>query len=156
MIDPTTLNPTVVANPDLLTQIMQLNGSIAQLVQFTSHVSTGAMTAHIIEWAKGKQGFARFWSLLSDKGKVVIGLIAAALPAAGITVAFQPAANHTWTLTATGLSLAALGKLGWSLAQNWVFQQGWYQSVIKPKPVAGVQPTAAAPQPQPVIVQESK
>lgn len=148
-------DPTIVSNPDLAGQVAQLNATMAQLAQFSQHVGTGAMTAHVIEWLKTRPSIAWFWNGLSNRGKVIAGLLAAALPAAGISFTFQhPAdATGTYVFTFAGVSAATAGRLVWSLAQNWVFQQGWYQSVIKPKPVAGVPVVAGEVPPQPVVVQ---
>jgi len=123
--------------PPSADQLQQLNVLLGQIVQFTSHISTGAMTAHAIQWFKGMGWFGTLWDSLSDRGKVIFGAIAAALPAAGITVTFHhPAAGH-YLLDVQNLTVATGVAFVWSLLQNWVFQQGWYQAVIKPKPVVG-------------------
>lgn len=153
---------TVVTNPQLAEQIANLNILLSQLVQFTSHVSTGAMTAHVIEWLKARPGLSKLWDLLSDRGKVVVGFLAAAIPAAGITFTFYHPADqpNTYGIIFSGLTTATLGKLGWSLLQNWWAQQAYYASVIKAKAVTGIPhvegkkieppaPVVVAPAPRP-------
>lgn len=143
----------VVTNPNLAEQITQLNSLLGQLTQFTAHLSTGAMSAHVIQWLKTRPSLARVWSMLSDRGKVIAGMIAAALPAAGIVLTFQHPTADAYGFMATGVTGASLGKFVWSLSQNWVFQQGWYQSVIKAKPVTGVERNATETgSAQPVVV----
>lgn len=142
-----------VTNPELTAQIANLNILIGQLAQFTSHVSTGAMTAHVLQWVKTRQSIAPIWARLSDRAKVIAGMFAAAVPAAGITFTFSHPAADAFGFMVTGLTWGSAATLLWSLLQNWVMQQGWYQSVIKAKPVVGV-PHAApsgAP-PDPVVV----
>ncbi len=139
---------------DLAAQMLALNHLLSQLVQFTSHVGTGAMTAHVIEWLKDRPVLSKFWALLSDRGKVIWCLVVAALPAAGITITFIHSPDHPGQYGAIidNLTWMTAAKFVWSLSQNWVFQQGWYQSIIKPKPVTGVTPSIGKPEPQPVPV----
>ncbi len=141
-----------VTNPELGAQIANLNVLIGQLVQFTSHVSTGAMTAHVIQWVKTRASIAPIWTRLSDRMKVIAGIIAAAVPAAGIVFTFShPAAGH-YIFDFQNVTLATLGTLIWSLAQNLIWQQGYYQSVIKAKPVTGVPPKPGVAPADPVVV----
>ena len=133
----------VVTNPDLSAQIGNLNALLGQLAQFTSHVSTGAMTAQVIQWVKTRSAVAPIWTKLSDRTKVLAGMIAAAFPAAGIVFTFShPAAGH-YIFDFQNVTVLTVATFLWSLLQNWVFQQGWYATVIKPKAVSvtnGVQP----------------
>lgn len=148
-------DPQLVTNPDLVAQVANLNALLSQLSQFTSHVSTGAMTAHAIQWLKGGK-LGALWKMLSDRGKVIAGLLAAALPAAGITFTFSHPSADTYGFIFAGVTWGAVATFVWSLLQNWVFQQGWYQSVIKAKEVTGVAPKTDAPAPPsaPVAVVE--
>ncbi len=141
---------------DLSSQMEALNHLLAQLVQFTSHVGTGAMTAHVIEWLKDRPFISKVWILLSDRAKVIACLVVAALPAAGITVAFIHTPEHPnqYGFIIDNLTWMTAGKFVWSISQNWVFQQGWYQSIIKPKPVTGV-PADGSQHPTPVAVKET-
>jgi hypothetical protein len=147
---------TVVMNSDLAIQIANLNTLLSQLVQFTSHVSTGAMTAHVLEWLKVRPGLSKMWALLSDRGKVTAGFIAAALPAAGITFTFYHPADqpNTYGVIFSGLTAVTLSKFGWSLLQNWWAQQAYYASVIRAKAVTGVPHVEGArvEPPAPVVV----
>jgi hypothetical protein len=136
----------------LANQLALLNTGVSQLVQFFTHVSTGAMTAHVIEWAKGTTVLGGLWRSLSPRLKVWAGMLAAALPAAGITFTFSHPADGAYVLAVSNLTVATFFVFAWSLLQNWVMQQGWYQAVIKPRAVTGSQPSAGATHVDPVVV----
>lgn len=141
MLDPQT-GAVVVTNPALTDQIGQLNKLLSQLLEGGSHLVTGGMAAHAIQWLKTKPFIARRWADYSDQRKAFMGALAAALPASGIVFTFQHPGNGHWLLDVDHLTLVTAGLFAWSFLQNWLWQQGWYMSVIKPKPITGVAPTA--------------
>jgi hypothetical protein len=138
-------------SPDLpvsADQANQLITLISQLVQFSSHVATGAMSAHVIQWLK--QGwFAGIWKTLSDRGKILVGLVAAALPAAGISLTFQHPATGHYVLDIQNLTLLTALSFVWSIAQSWAAQQTIYNVALKPTAVVG---STVAAEPVSVVV----
>jgi hypothetical protein len=161
MIDPQTA--TQVTNPDLQAQLLATTAVLTQISSFLSHVSVGGATAHAIEWLKAKPGTAKWWALLSNRGKVIVGAVLAGLGSLGITATFQHDPQHVgvYSFVFSGVTVASVGQHLWSFVQSWVIQQGWYAGLIKPKPVTGVPEKpiiigAPVPAPQPVPVVEVK
>jgi hypothetical protein len=129
---------TPAADPVALAQQMQqLNTLLGQLVQTGSHLMTGGMSAHVLEWLKGKPGVAPIWNALSSRAKVIWGALVAALPAAGIVFTFKHAPDGDFILNIHDLNWVTFGIFAWSFLQNWFAQQGYYQTVLKPRPVSG-------------------
>jgi hypothetical protein len=143
-------DPTIVSNPDLAAQVAQLNSVLAQVSAFLSHVSVSGATAHALEWAKGKPTIAKWWDLLSGRGKVIVGGLLAAAGSLGISTVFShdPKNAGVYTVVISGLTLPSVGSHLWSFAQSWVLQQGWYSGLIKPRTVTGV-PSVAGVTPKP-------
>lgn len=143
-------DPQIVQNPQLTEQITQLNKLLQQLSEGGSHLVTGGMAAHALEWLKKKDGINKIWVQLSDRTKTLFSALVAALSGAGIVLTFQHPGNGHYILDIDHLTLATFGLFLWSALQNWLWQQGWYMSVIKPKPVVGPVP-APVGQPQPHV-----
>ena len=153
-------DPQVVTNPDLAAQMVALNAVLTQISSFLSHVSVGGATAHAIEWLKAKPGTAKWWALLSNRGKVIVGAVLAGLGSLGITATFahDPHQAGVYSFVFSGVTVASVGQHLWSFIQSWIMQQGWYQGIIKPKPITGVADKpiilgapVLPPQPVPVI-----
>ena len=136
----------------LIAGIQQLTTVVSQLAQLGGHVTTGGMSAHVLEWAKSKPWFSTFWSNLSDRGKVIVGAILAAGPAAGIVFTFQHPNDGHFILEFEHLTLATFGVFLWSFAQNWLMQQAYYASVLKPRTVSGPTEKQSPVAPVPVEV----
>lgn len=144
MIDP---NAVTVTNPDLLNQIVQLNTAAKQIAEALGHLTTGGMTAYVIQWAKGKPNIAKVWTALTDRAKTVVTALLAAASGAGIVVTFTHPGNGHWILDIDHLTLATFGLFVWAFVQNWFWQTVTYTSALKPKAVVG----PAEPQPQPPV-----
>jgi hypothetical protein len=152
MTDPGTL----VTNPDLTAAVVQISS-------FLSHLSVGGASAHILEWVKGHPVAGKMWALLSKRGKVLIGALMAGAGSLGVTATFahDPHAQAgVYTVLLTGLTGPSILQHAWSFVQSWLLQQGWYQTVIQPKPVTGAAPAApipgvvaVPPVPVPVVVE---
>lgn len=127
-------------------QLASLNTAISQLVQFTSHLSQGAMSAYAIQWAKKQPWFAPLWNAFEDRGRVVIGMIIAGFGAAGISYTFSHPDATTFGITFTNVTLLTFGKFIWSVLQSWTAQQTTYAIAIKAKPITGA-PAPAPPVP---------
>ncbi len=149
------IDQTVVTNPDLNSQIAGLTASLTQISAFLSHVSVGGATSQALEWAKGKPGINRWWSLLSGRGKAIVGGVLAGLGSLGISAVFSHDPQHegVYILAISGLTAQSIGAHLWSFAQSWVFQQGWYMSLIKPRPVSGVEQKVGSQPAAPVVVE---
>jgi hypothetical protein len=134
------LEQTVVSNPDLQAQVANLNAVLTQLSSFASHITVGGASAHILEWAKGKPGVARWWDLLSGRSKTIVGGLLAFFGSIGISAAFShdPQQAGVYSIVLTGVTLPSIGSHLWGFIQSWVLQQGWYSALIKPTAVTGV------------------
>jgi hypothetical protein len=143
----------VVTNPDLAQQVAALTAISTQISAFLSHVTVGGASAHAIQYLKGRPTIGKWWSLLSDRGKVIAGAIMAALGSLGISFTFSHTSDGVYSFVFSGVTAAGIGQHLWSFGQSWVMQQGWYQTVIKARPVMGVEkpePIVGGAKPEPV------
>lgn len=145
-------DPTLVTNPDLTESIRQLNRLLSQLVEGGSHLVTGGMAAHALEYLKGKSTIAKVWATFSDRARTVVSAGVAAAAGAGIVITFQHDSHGHFMLMADNLTWTTAGVFLWSSLQNWLWQQAWFMAVIKDKAVVGPTPTPAHPTPPPVPV----
>lgn len=152
-------DPTIVSNPDLSAQITELTKVISGLAQTGTHATVSGIAAHVIEWLKGKPGFARLWTALSKRQKTIAAALTAALTSSGISYTWHvdPTDPHAYIFRVAGISMAAMGVFLWSFSQSFVFQQAWYIGLLKPKEVVGPAPSVTstgsggvAPDPVPV------
>ena len=152
MADP---NALPVSNPDLTAAVVQISS-------FLSHLSVSGASAHLIEWIKGHPTAGKMWALLSKRGRVVVGAFVAGAGSLGVTATFQHdphAQAGVYTILLTGLTGPSILQHAWSFVQSWLLQQGWYMSIIQPKPVTGAAPSTGTggqptvqPTPVPVVV----
>lgn len=152
-----------VLNTDLASQLSNANIYLQQIASFIQHGTLGASSAHILEWMKGRPKVAWFWNSLSKRSKVWVGAILAFLGSMGVTAVFShdSTAPGVYTIVLSGLTLPSLGQHLWSFVQSWMTQQGYYVSVLKPKPVTGVEITgtgsgSVAAAPVAVVVEGGK
>lgn len=143
MVDPTALP---VSNPDL-------TAAVSQISAFLSHLTVGGTSAHLLQWAKARPGFAKVWSVMSDRSKSIVAALLALLGSLGITAAFHyDATAGIWTATFAGVTAASVGAHVWSFTQSYVMQTAWYKTIIKATVVSGVVPAPGVPPPAPVLV----
>jgi hypothetical protein len=143
MVDP---NALPVSNPDL-------TAAVSQISAFLSHLTVGGTSAHLLQWAKARPGFAKVWGVMSDRSKSVIAAVLALLGSLGITSAFHydPAVGIL-TATWTGITAASVGAHVWSFTQSYVMQTAWYKTIIKATVISGALPIAGQPVvPVPVV-----
>lgn len=138
MVDPASVS---VSNPDLLVQILQLNSILKQLSEGMTHLVTGGMAAHAIEWLKGRGWFSRHWNQLEGEGKAFWSAVIAAASGAGIVLTFAHPGNGHYIIDLDHLTPETGSLFVWSFLQNWLWQQGWYMKVIRPQPVTGPAPS---------------
>ena len=148
-------DPQIVTNPDLVAQVAQISAALTQLTALGSHVMTGGMTAHVLEWAKGRTAFAALWDKLNARWKAISAAAVAAVPAAGIVFTFSHPGDGHFVFDLNNLTLTTGGIFLWSFVQNWFVQQGYYQLVLKPKEVSGpaLSQKPSTAQPVPVVVE---
>jgi hypothetical protein len=141
-------DPQLVTNPDLASQIATLQVAATQISEFLSRGAAGAMTAHVLEVLKNAGWFTSLTQRSSTRAKMLWGAAGSLLASLGITATFQHGATPgVYTILLTGLTGASLASHAWGFAQSWVFSQGWYSAVVKPRAVTGVPPSAPAANP---------
>ena len=91
------------------------------------HVVIAAAISFVFEWLKKARWFP--WITRSSDGlNWLVGIVLAALAAAGIQLAFNP---DEGTLIVSGLSLASLTAFFAEWVRQWIFQQIVFKGVVQ-------------------------
>ena len=93
-----------------------------------SQLTASAIIVWVIEKLKGASWFPVLTPQSSERFKQIIGAIAAALTAVGITYQYNP---DLGVLTISGLTISSMAQFVWAWAQNFVSQQVLYHGVVK-------------------------
>src|SRR3990167_25373 len=93
-----------------------------------SQLTVSAVVVWIIERLKGASWFPALTPESSERVKQVIGAIAAALTAVGITYQYNPTLG---VLTISGHTISSVGSFTWAWIQNFVSQQILYHGIVK-------------------------